>query len=336
MTAAKKPNPAPVSSSAAIIGHQPVIEFLSEAWRKQKQVHAYLLAGPAGVGKLAVAEWLARTVLGQESLESHPDFSLIRRGDDPKTGKPRNAIVIEQVHELRGRLALGPMLGGWKAAIVDGADRLNEAAANALLKTLEEPHRQTVMILTANSAEAVMDTIRSRCQVVRLNRVARQEIAAGLIERGQSPETADRLSRLCGGCPGLALELASRPERLRELEENRDRLMGLLESGLTERWQGLEKLLPNRGSFNESRLIAERQLGLMAELVRDALWLRAGLADRIIHVDQRERLTAWPGQFGRERLAAVLGEIDAVRRSLAGNVSPKTALALVASSLSGI
>ena len=319
-----------------IIGHSETLSFLESAWKKDRLVHAYLFTGPTGSGKSSIARWLARIVLGKDNLESHPDFTFVERGLNAKTGKLQNAIVIDQVHGLRGRIALGPMLGGWKVALVVGVNRLNEVAANALLKTLEEPHQRTLILLTADTAEAVMPTIRSRCQLIRLGRVSRQEIADGLITRGVDAGKADLVARLASGCPGRALELATDQESLDSLVEQRQHLMDLVESGLTERWQGMEKLIPEKISFNEARESLERYLGLLAELLRDALWIGQGLNDRISHVDLLERLSGWPEKFGTVRLSAALAETDCAKRQLAANVSPKTVVGLVAGSLAGL
>ena len=319
-----------------IIGHDQILSFLSSAWEKDRLAHAYLLNGPTGSGKSSVARWLARIVLGKDHLESHPDFTFVERGENPKTGKLQNAIVIDQVHGLRGRIALGPMLGGWKVALIDGADRLNEAAANALLKTLEEPHKKTLIILTAATAESVMPTVRSRCQLIRLNRVSRQEIVDGLVARGVETAKADLSARLSSGCPGQALKLATDQDFLDELIEQRSRSMDLGESELTERWQGMERLIPGKVSFNEARESLERSIGLLAELLRDAVWIGNGLDDRISHADLLERLSGWPKKIGMARLSAALAQTDLARRQLAANVSPKTVVGLMAGSLAGL
>jgi DNA polymerase-3 subunit delta' len=337
MTAAQStPESANTASVPAIIGHQPVLDFLQQAWERERLAHAYLLAGPTGTGKLAIARWFAGQVLGNDNLATNPDYCQVERGHDPKTGKLRNSIAIDQVHHLRGQLALGAMGGGWKVAVLDGAEQLNDAAANALLKTLEEPQRRTIMILTATTPEAVMATIRSRCQVIRLNRVARAEIAAGLRERGLAADQADRLARLAGGRPGEALRLAGTPEALAERLAERDGLLTALEANLTERWRGLEDRLPAKVSFNEQRQAVELELGLIAELLRDAWWLEQGLADRVVHADLSERLTRWAKQVGPHRLQAALAVVDSSRRRLQRNLSPKTALALTATALETI
>ncbi|MBN1585419.1 hypothetical protein JW899_03570 [Candidatus Uhrbacteria bacterium] len=323
-------------TSHDIIGHSDTLGFLQSAMESGKLTHAYLLAGPVGVGKTAVARWLVGSVLGTESLESHPDFAFVERGENAKTGKLQNAIVIEQIHGLRGRIALGPMMGGWKTAILSGADRMNDAAANALLKTLEEPGPRTLIVLTAETAEAVLPTVRSRCQVIRLVRVPRTEIVEGLVRRGIDRTKADLAARLSGGCPGRSITLSADRAVLDELVERRDRLMDITESRLSERWPGLEREIPEKVSFNEARDAMEETLGLLSELLRDAVWIGQGLEDRMVHVDRRDRLAAWTERFGLKRLVTALEETDSGRRQLAANVSPKTVAGLVAISLSGL
>src|SRR5690606_14237292 len=136
---------------------------------------------------------------------THPDFTFVERERDAKTGKPHAFINIEQVQALTARLSMGSMMGGWRVAIVDCAHVLNESSANALLKRLEEPHEKTVLFLTAHSADQVMQTIRSRCQVLRFGRVATLEIVDVLKQAGADADTAQLYARLADGRPGIAL-----------------------------------------------------------------------------------------------------------------------------------
>src|SRR5512142_710949 len=145
-----------------IIGNGNVAEFLDRAVRTDRLAHAYLFVGPDRVGKATTARRFAASLLGVANPETHPDFCAVGREADAKTGKPHAGIVLEQVHALTGRLALGAMMNGWKACVLDGAHLLNKESANALLKTLEEPRPKTVLLLTADGAERVMATIRSR------------------------------------------------------------------------------------------------------------------------------------------------------------------------------
>ena len=195
--------------------------------------HAVLLAGPAGVGKGTLAEDVAAALLCLAPEPSmRPDRTCracrsVDHGNHPDVHRlvPVGAGAVipiggpgreeRGVRDLVRELALLPVEGGARVAIISAADRMTEDAQAAFLKTLEEPPPGTVLILTATDEERLLDTIRSRCVRIRLGPVPRREIEALLVEAGLAePPLAARLARLSGGRPGDAVALARAPVSL--------------------------------------------------------------------------------------------------------------------------
>ena len=190
--------------------------------------HAWLLTGPEGVGKATFAFRAARRLLGaapdpdfgllgsrmsdpvvrQVSARSHPDLLVLERFTED--GKPRKVIPVDEARQLGAFFSQTPATAPYRVAIVDAADDLNVNAANAILKTLEEPPPRGVLLLVSHAPGRLLPTIRSRCR--RLAFTAPGEaVTAGFLEARTtlSPEQAHRLARMAGGAPGLALRLAA-------------------------------------------------------------------------------------------------------------------------------
>lgn len=165
-----------------IIGHQQQIKILKSAIAQQRIAHAYLFDGPAGIGKKLVAQALACAFLCETgggcgncsdctklAANSHPDFHLLQPDGE--------SIKIEQIRSLQPQLTLRSFAGRGKVCLIDSAELMTREAANALLKTLEEPAAGTLIILVSSRPETLLETIRSRCQRVRFSRLPRQTLA---------------------------------------------------------------------------------------------------------------------------------------------------------------
>ncbi|MBI4280870.1 hypothetical protein HY628_01575 [Candidatus Uhrbacteria bacterium] len=230
---------------SSIIGHKEVCAFFQKSMAMNRVAHAYLLVGSAKVGKMTVASAFIQALfkkdgLSVSSLESHPDISLIRRAVDEKTGLPKTAISVEQIRGLRERLSFSSLLPSWKVAIIEEAERLTAEAANALLKTLEEPAGKTLIVLLANDLRALPATILSRAQVIRLTRVAHEVLESALADRGATKELAHELATLAAGRPGLALEFLAKPKLLEERRQALAERVKLLSQPLFVRLQWIE------------------------------------------------------------------------------------------------
>ncbi len=211
-----------------IVGQERAVGQFLDAWRTRRLHHAWLLAGPRGVGKASFAGAAARRVLADAAgpvsgagldvpddhpishflaARSHPDFRLLERLDRPTGALARN-ISVDQVRGLQDMLSVTPSLSPGRAIVIDAADDLEVSAANALLKMLEEPPANTIFFLVAHAPGKLLPTIRSRCRRLDLDPLddaAMTSLLKQLIPNANSPE----LVRLAAGSPGRALQSAS-------------------------------------------------------------------------------------------------------------------------------
>lgn len=201
----------------------PTWEGLVARLLAQRFPHALMLAGPSGLGKRDLAAALMARMLCQmprgdgfacelcrsctlRRAGTHPDRVQISFGlrDD---GKPRTEITVDQIRALGARFASRPSFGGWQVVGIDPADAMNTAAANALLKTLEEPAANTALILVADDPARLPATIRSRCQRIELRPPEPAVARAWLMAQGADTTLTDEALMLADGNPGAALAL---------------------------------------------------------------------------------------------------------------------------------
>ena len=207
-------------------GHEAAETAFEAARARGRLHHAWLLTGPEGVGKATFAYRAARRLLGappepgrgvlgagpehpvsrQIIAHSHPDLLVLERvGED---GKPRRVIPVDEARKLAEFFSKSPASAPHRVAIIDAADDLNVNAANAVLKTLEEPPARGVLLLVSHSPGKLLATIRSRCRRLAFSALPEPEVAAFAQARTTAnPEQALRLARMSGGSPGRAWAL---------------------------------------------------------------------------------------------------------------------------------
>ncbi|WP_369025224.1 AAA family ATPase [Qipengyuania sp. RANM35] len=201
-----------------LLGHQDAWHEWREAMAGSRMHHAWLLAGRRGVGKASFAQAAARELVGADpNIEHHPDIHVLTQGPkDEKEerkreeGKPfelSRSIRIAQVRQMQQRLTTRPTAGSRRAIIIDPSDDLERNAANALLKSLEEPPQGTFFLLVAHSPARLLPTIRSRCRVLRFPTVADAEIASLLSQLAPHSDqsTVHAAIAAAAGSPGAAL-----------------------------------------------------------------------------------------------------------------------------------
>ena len=218
--------------SFALLGQDVVLARAARALRSGRPPSAWLITGAPGIGKATLAYRIARYLLdfgatdaGPEDLQvpqdgraarqvaaqSHPGLLVLKRAFNPKTGKLMTVLSVDEIRRLADFFGMTSGAGGWRVAIVDTADDMNDNAANALLKMLEEPPGHAMLLLLSNTPGRLLPTIRSRCQ-----RLDLRPLDDALLEKALAdflPETsaAERasLARLSGGSIGAALTLAT-------------------------------------------------------------------------------------------------------------------------------
>jgi DNA polymerase-3 subunit delta' len=209
-------------------GQEPAERAFEDARARGRLHHAWLLTGPEGIGKATFAYRAARRLLGapadprygllgsapdhpvsrQIIARSHPDILVLER--EGADGKPRKVIPVDDVRKLAEFFSKSPASAPHRVAIVDAADDLNVNAANALLKTLEEPPPRGVLLMVSHSPGRLLPTIRSRCRRLAFHPFSRDAAAAFVQRRlDVNDEEALRLAKMAGGAPGKALALAA-------------------------------------------------------------------------------------------------------------------------------
>ena len=308
-----------------IRGHAEVIRRLRICAAAQRLPHALLFSGMAGVGKRRTARVLARTLLCAHAGDApcghcdscrtmaagvHPDYFEVM---PEARGKSAAMIRTEAVRDILIAASGAPVQAQRRIILIDGAETMNETAANRLLKTLEEPSGEVLFILVTHAYDAVLPTIRSRAVRIAFGALPRVEIAAALMERGV--EDAAALAALADGSLGRAYALADEGLALRD--EALDLLAQLRTLGIEDLWV--------RAAEIGARPHAERTawIGFLQMALRDLLILHEdGAASELYHIDRRAELTALLTQLTRADLFALMEETRQLTRRFAANVNP--------------
>lgn len=213
-----------------LLGHQHAERRMRLAFESGKLHHAWLISGPKGIGKASLAYKFAAYVLsdGQSDADdlsvnpdsraahwlasrSHPDLFVLERNWDGKTKKLKSELAVDDARQLSEFFGLTAGSGGWRVAIIDAADDLNNASANALLKLIEEPPPKCILLLVCNQPGRLLRTIRSRCMRIDLAPLSQAETLKVLtnlpLDEPPSHENMEVAAKLAGGSPGRGLEL---------------------------------------------------------------------------------------------------------------------------------
>jgi DNA polymerase III subunit delta' len=221
-----------------IIGHQKIQNFLKKSIEKNTVFHAYLFVGPEHLGKFSVAYDFAQKLTGNCN-ELNPDIIIVKPDIEENKGIVREKeIKIEKIREFQRQLGITSHFGKYKIGLIDKAERMNKSAQNSLLKTLEEPADNVIIILITNDSNKILPTIKSRCMIKKFNLVSDLEIEKIL---PANPKNKEEIIFWSLGRPGLVKKMEENPEELEKRRETEKELVKLTSANVSEKMAYAEK-----------------------------------------------------------------------------------------------
>ncbi len=297
---------------------------LSRSFQAGSVVHAFLIHGDEGCGKKTLAQTMSMalhcTGEGEKPcLECGPCRRMLMgvHPDHIEVASDSSVISVKMVRDLIDRLTEKPYEGGWRTVIIHDAEKMNEAAQNALLKTLEEPDGRTAFFLLTAHPEGLLATIRSRCRPVFMPRLSEEVIASELIGRGMSEGRARYAARLSQGVMGRAIALCREDDPYFAWRDEAVKLMQTLRR---------KDDVPRAASaWNEKRKPEDCQafLDALETVLRDVMRVQSGLAPFDGQI--QEALEEMAGHFTIDRIACIMEEAVRVRKRLGAHVQWRSA-----------
>lgn len=330
----------------APLGNERVRHFLEQSMAGNL-AHAFWLRGPRGVGKAALVEWLARcqwctqsnagqpcgrcTACVQVGGHSHPDLCWVARAEDAQR------ITIDQIRELKNFTHLTSWHGHQRLAVIDGVGDMNDEAANALLKVLEEPAAGVRLFLLDHETQRPLATLRSRCVDLYCGLVPAADVATWLVAKGAEPSQAQELAHEANGRPGKAKQLLDDESEQRARQEVASRFLAYWSTG---DWSGLQVWLNGqlggKGAnlaASENRELATQWLTIWLEVSRDTIMYKAGLPALMRYQNLKTGVQLVSARVSLEGLLAASRALQGALRAISGNAQVRLAVEALALNL---
>ena len=318
-----------------ILGHETAVHFLQTHSQPENVRHAYLITGAEGVGRqtLALAFVKALNCINppakgefcgecqpcrQIEAQAYPDLAILRVADGSRE------LKIEQIRTMQQSLALAPYQSKYRIILIPDFQRATLGASNALLKSLEEPPARAILILTADARESLLETIASRCEVLRLRPMAIDDLADVLeTKQNLSKIEARKLAQLAGGRVGTALRFLQEPELLEKHNDALDQLEELLSLNLGGRVKYVEKLQRAKGQVRETYGFL---ISTWLTFWRDVLTCCEGSEVPLVNLAQEELVRKTASGLNTQRVAQILKSHEEALTMLDQYVNPRLIL----------
>ena len=298
-----------------IHGHGPTLSLLDHSLKEDRLHHAYLLVGPNHVGKTTLAVQLAQAVncTGESPpcgecdgclriVQGHHADVVVLDVNAGQESEGRKSIGIDAIRDVQHSASLRPYEGRKRVYIIQEAERMSQEAANALLKTLEEPPPDVMLILLTADIDSLLPTVISRCLQLDLRPLPIPDVSRLLQDEYHvaAPE-AEQFARLSRGCVGWAIQAVQDPEPAAALHQRLERIASVCEGDLDHRFSYADDLARR---FQRDRAVGRDELYLWLRWWRDVLLILQGQTDEVVHVTWQETL---------ERLASNVSPAEVVR-----------------------
>jgi DNA polymerase-3 subunit delta' len=310
-----------------LLGHEWAVDMLRHHLSGDGLRHAYLFAGPPGLGRRTLALRFAQALnctkpiapgepclicrdCKQIDAMAHPDLAIVQAESEGGT------LRVDQVREVQRSLSLKPYQSKYRVAIFLRFQEANDNAANALLKTLEEPPAHTVLILTADNPEQLLPTVVSRCEILRLRPLPIAAIEADLLERGVDEERARLLAHISSGRPGYARRLVEDATLLEKRELWLNDLQTLLPNSRVAKFAYAEKLAKDKDSMRQVILI-------WLSYWRDVMLRVAQAETPLVNIDRNMEIEFLAGRLDLSTARRVVSDLENGLAKIEKNVNPR-------------